>query len=539
MKQIVIILSVCMTTIMLLTFCGKNPVEARLTEIETFAASNPDSARRALESIDPSFLNTRRLQAQHALMLSTALSRCKIKVPDDSLINIAVDYYDRYGPRKERFLSYYYRGRIYEDLEVFNKAMENYVAAESIRSKDISLRYWTSLYLRKGLLYRKYYVYDRAVESYQKARDYANRCNWRSNYFASLVGELTTNVIFEKTIEADSMIHAISPFRNEMPVQNRMAFDNDVILTQFQMNAKLDSILVRIRTFEEDYSSRGDFPWASLSLYYAKVGDYSKSKWALDQYPVPDECRDSDKRFLLASSVLKDCLGDLHDSQKDQNALHQLLYLEFFDKNESNLRFVEDVQWREKRSRHLEEILYYILILGAIGGLGMYFILLKRKNQRKELLQLYSSLEEEYVEMSALFQSNVIVQEEARALLGKRVMSLAQFFSAERPSSLDKVADQLDSLTENRKELLETIGLLYAVYYPSFVNRLQAYNLSNGEIGFCCLLVLGFRTGEIGNVINRSSSYHISSAIRQKVGLGPKDTNLSIFLKEIFKATES
>ena len=118
-------------------------------------------------------------------------------------------------------------------------------------------------------------------------------------------------------------------------------------------------------------------------------------------------------------------------------------------------------------------------------------------------------------------------------------MSLAQFFSAERPSSLDKVADQLDSLTENRKELLETIGLLYAVYYPSFVNRLQAYNLSNGEIGFCCLLVLGFRTGEIGNVINRSSSYHISSAIRQKVGLGPKDTNLSIFLKEIFKATES
>lgn len=539
MKQVVNISSVCMIAIMLLTFCGKNPVASRLEEIESFAASNPDSARRALESIDPSFLNTRRLRAQHALMLSTALNRCKIKVPNDSLINVAVDYYERFGPRKEKFLSYYYQGRVYEDLECYKQAMESYVAAESILSNDISLRYWTSLYLHKGLLYRKYYVYDRSVESYQKARDYANRCDWRSNYFASYIGELTTNVIFEKTVEADSLIHVLSPFRNEMPVQNRMAFDNDVILTQFQMNAERDSILARVRAFEVDYSSREDFPWASLSLYYSKVGDYLKSKWALDQYSVAHEHLDSDKRFLLASSVLKDCLGDSYDSQKCENALHQLLYLEFYEKNESNLRLVEDVQWREKRNRHLVGALYYVLILGVILGSGMLFFLLKRKKQRKELLQLYSSLEEEYAEMSALYQSNVITQEEAKAVLGKRVKALAQFLSAGPPSSLDKVADQLDSLTENRKELLDTIGLLYAVYHPSFVNRLQACGLSNGEIGYCCLLVLGLRTGEIGDVINRSSAYHISSAIRQKVGLGPNDTNLSIFLKNLFKETES
>ena len=143
------------------------------------------------------------------------------------------------------------------------------------------------------------------------------------------------------------------------------------------------------------------------------------------------------------------------------------------------------------------------------------------------------------MQMSAVLQNNSSIQDEARALLGQRVKSLAQFLSVDPPSSLDKVADQLDSLTENRKELLETIGLLYAVYHPSFVNRLQMCGLSNGEIGYCCLLILGFRTGEIGDVINRSSSYHISSAIRQKVGLGPNDTNLSIFLKNLFKETES
>ncbi|MGN1216204.1 MAG: hypothetical protein ACI4TJ_08160, partial [Candidatus Cryptobacteroides sp.] len=92
--------------------CDKNPVRTRLADIESYAASNPDSARRALEAIDQDFLNTRKLKAQYALMLSTALSRCKIKVPNDSLINIAVDYFKKFGPAKEKFLSYYYQGRV-------------------------------------------------------------------------------------------------------------------------------------------------------------------------------------------------------------------------------------------------------------------------------------------------------------------------------------------------------------------------------------------------------------------------------------------
>ena len=107
MKRLIIGLLGCLAPVLFLIGCEKNPVRAHLAEIETYAESNPDSARQVLASIDPILLNTRGLQAQHALMLSTAISRCKIKAPSDSLIKIAVDYYDRFGPRKERFLSYY------------------------------------------------------------------------------------------------------------------------------------------------------------------------------------------------------------------------------------------------------------------------------------------------------------------------------------------------------------------------------------------------------------------------------------------------
>ncbi|MDY3878002.1 MAG: hypothetical protein SOZ41_01075, partial [Candidatus Cryptobacteroides sp.] len=145
--------------------CDKNPVRARLADIDSYAASNPDSARRALEAIDQDFLNTRKLKAQYALMLSTALSRCKIKVPNDSLINIAVDYYKTFGPAKEKFLSYYYQGRVYDDQEDYESAMLSYLEAESIHSKKIPLRHLTSLYMKKGRIYQHYYDLEKSVNA--------------------------------------------------------------------------------------------------------------------------------------------------------------------------------------------------------------------------------------------------------------------------------------------------------------------------------------------------------------------------------------
>ena len=209
--------------------CDKNPVRARLADIDSYAASNPDSARRALEAIDQDFLNTRKLKAQYALMLSTALSRCKIKVPNDSLINIAVDYYKTFGPAKEKFLSYYYQGRVYDDLEDYESAMLSYLEAESIHSKKIPLRHLTSLYMKKGRIYQHYYDLEKSVNAFRKAQVLALQCDWKPNYFSALMGEMAQYIIFDKKEETDSMIQLMIPLRDEMILSNRMFFDGNII----------------------------------------------------------------------------------------------------------------------------------------------------------------------------------------------------------------------------------------------------------------------------------------------------------------------
>ena len=528
----------CLVLVAFLTGCDKNPVRARLADIETFAESNPDSARWALEAIDPAFLTTCRLKAQHALMLSTALSRSKVKVPNDSLINIAVDYYDRFGPAKEKFLSYYYQGRVYQDLGDYESAMQSYLNAESIHSKDIPLRHLTSLYLLKGEIYQHYYDYDKAVEAYRNAQAFALQCDWKSNYFNALSGELAQHIIFEKKAEVDSLIQIMLPFRDEMTTRNRMVFDSHVLQAS-RSQAHQDSLLAYARAYEDNYSSLMGFPWDLLSTCYTWAGAFSDAERTLTLFKELIDDPSTNLRYLKAYVELTDSLGLRQENQGARVSLQEILGKQVYEKGTSDLRFFEERMEREERSKRMKQFMAFGSLIVFVLCVFLLFELRKRRKQRERIGQLYDSLKEEYEQMSAVLQNNSSIQEEARALLGKRVKSLAQFLSADPSSSLDKVTDQLDSLTANRKELLETIGLLYAMYHPAFVNRLQACGLSNGELGYCCLLILGFRTGEIGDVINRSSSYHIASAIRQKVGLGPNDTNLSIFLKNLFKETAS
>lgn len=68
-----------------------------LDQAEICLSTAPDSAFVALDSLDRSLLNTKKLQARHALLYSQALEKVGIEVYDDSIINIAIDYYSSVG----------------------------------------------------------------------------------------------------------------------------------------------------------------------------------------------------------------------------------------------------------------------------------------------------------------------------------------------------------------------------------------------------------------------------------------------------------
>lgn len=521
------------------TDCSGRAVHKKLDRIEAFAAEYPDSARRVLEAMDRDLLDTPKLQARHALMLSAALSRCKIPAPDDSLINLAVNYFRIHGPKKERFLSYYYQGRIYDDLENYEAAMRSYIQAENIHSKDISLRYLTSLQLRKGHLYSQLHAQYAAIDAYEKAGDYALQCNWIDNFATSVLGKAKVYFVSDQYSSIDSCLNALSPYLSQIKREKIRWYYAYRLYYLNAINAPKDTVLRLVHRIEQEYSqpSPGSFPWNILAQVYIEYGDFASAEQALANYEKNLLSPLDSARFQLTYSELKDSLHQYQEAFHALQRFYAFQTLREYNLQNSDTRFVEkQVVQKTKETRYVRWIIIGSALFALLFSILLYSIM-QSKKERKRIDGLYQGLKEEQDNLISVLQENAELQENARRLLGERITALGQFLSHDKPKSLGIVSDQLESLTENRKELLDTIGMLYAIYHPGFVSKLMDKGLSTAEIGYCCLLQLGFRTGEIGDVINRSSTYNISSAIRQKLGLGPRDTNLSIFIKDLYRSS--
>ena len=105
----IFILSFCVGSCMHTSDAGRI-----LDSAEAHLEMHPDSAFVTLDSLDRRHLNTPELRARHALLYSIALEKCGISMMNDSIINIAVDYYSSKGEEEKKEEALQWRKRILE-----------------------------------------------------------------------------------------------------------------------------------------------------------------------------------------------------------------------------------------------------------------------------------------------------------------------------------------------------------------------------------------------------------------------------------------
>ena len=125
--------------------CTDHEVIRQLDDVEAYLSEHPDSALSVLDSLSTADIRGREANAKFALLYSMALDKSYIDATDDSLINIAVDWYRKHGTAGERLKSYYYQGRVYQNAGDNEAAMGSFVRAEASESEDN---------MSNGLLYK-------------------------------------------------------------------------------------------------------------------------------------------------------------------------------------------------------------------------------------------------------------------------------------------------------------------------------------------------------------------------------------------------
>ena len=178
-----------------ITGCRKQyPVAEKLLQAETVMNEYPDSALNLLKGIEQPELQTREHHARYALLYSQALDKNYIDLTNDSLINIAVDYYKDRDDVRAKFLSYYYQGRIYTNANNLTQATLAYMEAEQLVD-ELGDDYAAGLlYTQMGNIYRNYYDYPKALESYRLSTEHYHKAD---KPLHKLYGMLSQSAIYK------------------------------------------------------------------------------------------------------------------------------------------------------------------------------------------------------------------------------------------------------------------------------------------------------------------------------------------------------
>ena len=100
---------------------------------EQLMNTQPDSSLHLLEKIDSKQLVTKEGKARYALLYSQALDKNYIDVTNDSLINIAVDYYkEKSGHKYYSMLSHYYKARVEYNRKSYSQSIVTAAIAEKL-----------------------------------------------------------------------------------------------------------------------------------------------------------------------------------------------------------------------------------------------------------------------------------------------------------------------------------------------------------------------------------------------------------------------
>lgn len=163
--------------------------------------------------------------------------------------------------------------------------------------------------------------------------------------------------------------------------------------------------------------------------------------------------------------------------------------------------------------------------------------LMKRTEEKERYADMYESTLVERDALSEMLETQT-VSEETRAIVTQRLEILNSIITShisERDADIKKADKELDKLIGDRDSFIASTRATMEMSHHAFFNYLREKELTDWEINYCCLYLIGLKGKDIGDYINLKRHYSYGSAIRMKLGLTENDTNLSLYLKKMLK----
>ena len=552
-------LHIILALALLLVGCHSDPRQVELIDrAEAVMDSLPETAIALLDSVDSHRL-VRADNARYALLRSQALDKNFIDITNDSLINIAVDYYTHSRNNlRYRGMAHYYKARVLYNAGDYEQATEHLIKAEETLLNTTEYNVLALTYNLLSEIYIEQYRLDDAIDLINKSSHYYEMCGNRKNIVYNHL-RLSNVLMIEHPADSvlchlDSAQMIAERLNNEellFTVENFRASFYDYIKEYDRAKATLYNAFEQYPAHKPNAND-----YFLMSSIYYNSGQLDSALYILDNYYAP-LCQTHSDRETLSLFC-----SDIYKAMQDYPNAYTHLYNYMYSVTESGL-LQQDKSINELEKKYRTELLKqethsiksrskFLTIIStlAILLLLLLIVLQRRQQQMRQLQyeQLHESAQQNIARIQQqyeLVKSKLDTESAQKALYNNALkgriemlstlLELTDIYESRQNDFYKKCRSYCDVCGKNEKSFVKDIRDIASIYCNNFVEKLQSRftTLSDEEINLCCLLLMGFDINHIRILFNHTqiqSTYSKKTRLRKKLGLNGKEDTKEFLL---------
>lgn len=529
--QIIILVAVAFVT----SSCENATINEQMDKAECLMNEKPDSALIILRNVDKTIELSESQNARYALLYSQALDKNYIDETNDSLINIAVEYYNENGTAKEKFLSLYYWGRVCHNSKDYSKAILAYTKAEQLLPDIEDTFIKGLLYNQLAYLYEQYNDYHKALDAYKRAYSYfdkAQRIKHR-NYSRYCIGAMLRSSS-DKYKEAENVLIEMLQTAIENGDSVLRSSCMSELIVHYVESGQYEKATILYEKYKLDNSINALYPkfYSSIFLLLAHNNKYGESD--IYQRIAWQKARTKGDTILIMTNLAK--ISKLKGEYQQAYSLlnkarsievknvrkqleHPILTIqkEYLEKELEFNKYKQNAQFQKS-------ILIIILILLLSITIFIYFRYLIKKREYKiseysdVILELRQKLQENKTVMSELLQNSFKNQFKILNSVGDTIFNQTNDLKGQKI-----VYNEIKNIVErfkDRKTYLE-LEQLVNKYCNNVMEtlRTEVPSLDDEDYRQLCYHYAGFSGKLISLLLEKSQSnvYLRKSRLKEKI----------------------
>lgn len=560
-------LAILLFTSCIIAACTRSSLNTQLVQADSLIQKLPDSALHFLQSIQSKEFHSAADRAYYALLLTQVKDKNFILQTEDSLIRIAVQYYDSTKNTAMQARAHYYLGCIWRNKDDHPEALKEFFKAITYSKKVFDNSLSGHIYNNIAYLYYLQRLNGQADSIYQIAEKLAivekDSILWADALSQrGMIGIRKGKECYQEAEQ--KILHAfnISCNINQRNMITKTAYSLSLLYGRMNMGEKAVEF-AKLNISNQYNSNALDRAYLVLGDAYYKISQYDSASIYLNKSLY------SEDYYTKAGAYMR-----LADIAKKQGQLEKALemerkyssYLDSAQQKQQSAEIVtteKNILIQRKQSEFKANLgqVYYYITAGITIFLALFLVLWKRykkeiinfKQKEIELNKKTEELLQKKNEQISFLQKEIelhnysqtekqTLKEELHTLKTERQVLLKESYEhsevyvkmkriIQSYKKTDKSSEHFDE--EDWKQLIAETDIRWNDITIRLATR---YPLSQDEIHLCCLYLTDIPTSHLRYIMecSRDAIYKKTKKIlEQKMKCADKSTSLRDILEKL------